>query len=107
MALSSAASLAGKVAIITGGSSGIGLAIVNLFLKAGAKVAVFDIQSNETLATADNFSFFKTNIASEEHLKSAVSELITKWGKIDVLVNNAGIMDKMCMLRISLNYSSV
>jgi sorbitol-6-phosphate 2-dehydrogenase len=103
---SSAMSLAGKVAIVTGGSSGIGFAIVSLFLKAGAKVGVFDIQSNSALANGDNFHFFKTNIASEENVKTAVGELISKWDNIDVLVNNAGIMDKMCMFRILLGNAS-
>ena len=86
-------SLQGKVAIVTGGASGIGAAIVTLFISSGAKVAVFDIQEP---AKDENVHFVKINIASEENVKSAVREVVSKWGKLDILVNNAGVMDRMC-----------
>jgi NAD(P)-dependent dehydrogenase (short-subunit alcohol dehydrogenase family) len=89
--------LAGKVAIVTGGASGIGLATVKLFLESGVKVGVFDIQSNDELSGNENILFVKTNVASEESVNNAYGEVISKFGRLDVLVNNAGIMDKMRM----------
>jgi NAD(P)-dependent dehydrogenase (short-subunit alcohol dehydrogenase family) len=89
------ASLQNKVAIVTGGASGIGAAIVKLFLSSGAKVAIFDIQNALEPSTDPSAHFVKVNVTSEESVKSAVSEVISKWGKLDVLVNNAGIMDRM------------
>lgn len=88
-------SLSGKVAIVTGGASGIGLATVKLFLESGAQVAVFDIQSSDELHGNERILFVKTNVASEESVNNAYNEVISKFGKLDVLVNNAGIMDKM------------
>lgn len=85
-------SLQDKVAIVTGGASGIGAAIVKLFISSGAKVAVFDIQEP---AKDENVHFIKINITSEENVKSAINEVVSKWGKLDILVNNAGIMDRM------------
>lgn len=96
--------LSGKVAIVTGGASGIGLAIVKLFLKSGAKVGVFDIQSNDELSTLENVHFVKANITSEDSVKSAVSEVLSKWGHLDVLVNNAGIMDKKCRFPLGCSF---
>lgn len=89
--------LAGKVAIVTGGASGIGFATVKLFLESGAKIGVFDIQSSDEFSGNDNILFVKTNVASEESVNNAYNEVISKFGRLDVLVNNAGIMDNMRM----------
>jgi NAD(P)-dependent dehydrogenase (short-subunit alcohol dehydrogenase family) len=96
MSFGSSNSLSGKVAVVTGGASGIGLAIVKLLLKSGAKIGVFDIQSNDEFSTLEKVHFVKANIMSEESVKSAMSEILAKWGHLDVLVNNAGIMDEKC-----------
>ena len=92
-----------KVAVVTGGSSGIGRAISILFCQQGAKVAVFDIQPESRLAdetpdvmtaiknisgTADYYSVDVTNLSQ---VNSAVDTVLEKWGRIDILVNNAGI----------------
>jgi len=95
MSLLTSTPLAGKVAIVTGGSSGIGRAIVNLFLSAGAKVGVLDIQSNAEIANHDTLHFVNADITSEDSIQSAVREILSRWGQLDVLVNNAGIMDRM------------
>lgn len=76
-----------KVAVITGGSNGIGRVTAGEFKKAGAKVAVIDL-----VPTDEEFDlFFKGDLSSEEDLNSFVKEVIGAFGKIDFLINNACI----------------
>ncbi|MDR7247606.1 SDR family NAD(P)-dependent oxidoreductase [Bacillus pumilus] len=88
--------LDGKVVLITGGASGIGLAAVKLFLEHGAKVAVADINEKsgkqlvESLAH-EHVAFFKTDITNESDCQKTVQSVLTQFGTIDVLINNAGI----------------
>lgn len=88
--------LAGKVVLITGGASGIGLAAVKLFLEHGAKVAVADIneQSGKQLVKSlphEHLAFFKTDITNEPDCQKTVQSVLSQFGTIDVLINNAGI----------------
>lgn len=85
--------LENKVAIVTGGSNGIGLAIVTSFVASGAKVAVLDIRTNDTFASQTNIHFINTNITSEDNVNSAIAEVVAKFGRVDILVNNAGQAD--------------
>lgn len=83
-------SLTGKKALVTGGCSGIGLAVVKRFLSAGAKVMVVDLQTTaefEELSTP----FIELDVSDEKRLCSAFSETETQIGKLDILINNAGI----------------
>ncbi|MDE1173525.1 MAG: glucose 1-dehydrogenase [Parvibaculaceae bacterium] len=86
--------LEGKVAIITGGTSGIGLGTVELFLKEGAKVVVGDLQDHKGEALEREHggivSYCRTNVAQEEDVKNLVAHAIGKYGKLDVIFNNAG-----------------
>lgn len=86
--------LEGKVAIITGGTSGIGRGTVDLFLKEGAKVVVGDLQDHKGVAMehelGKNFSYCRTNVAHETEVKTLVEHTIEKFGKLDILFNNAG-----------------
>ena len=79
--------LENKVAIITGGSSGIGEEVVNLFLLEGAKVIIFDIKKPNN----QNASFIELNINDEEEIAKSVKKVADQYGKIDILVNNAGV----------------
>ncbi|MES2621433.1 MAG: beta-ketoacyl-ACP reductase [Bacteroidota bacterium] len=87
-----------KVAVITGGASGIGKAAVQKFVREGAAVAIWDIhevqgKELELLLLNEGFvaRFIKVNTAKFEEVEHATKEVIKQFGKIDVLINNAGI----------------
>ena len=86
-----------KVAIITGGARGIGLASVKKFLTEGATVVIWDIsdetgrQAVETLKGTGAVSFIKVDTTSPESVARAIEQTILSHKKIDILVNNAGI----------------
>lgn len=94
-----------KVAIITGGTSGIGLAAVRRFIAEGAKVVIADIQEDagrqlETDLGSATF-FVKTDVGSEEQIEALVAAAVGRFGKLDVMYNNAGIIgDSASMLDI-------
>lgn len=79
----------GKVAIVTGGSAGIGAAVVARLSSEGAKVMIADIQS--PAATSDDVAFIQTDATSPEAVAALVEATRAKWGRIDVLVNSAGL----------------
>jgi len=79
-------SLADKFAIVTGGSSGIGLAIARRFRDAGASVLVADRRP-----TADDFDFHQTDVSREDDVAAILTAAREKFGRVDILVNNAGI----------------
>ncbi len=87
--------LEGKVAIITGGTSGIGRGTVDLFLAEGAKVVAADLQDHKGEAMerelGANFSYCRANVAHEDEVKNLVEHTITKFGHLDVMFNNAGM----------------
>ncbi|RNF40235.1 beta-ketoacyl-ACP reductase [Planococcus salinus] len=88
----------GKVAVVTGGSRGIGFAITEALLDEGAHVAILDI-NEESLNQADDFlkengfsvSTYTADVSSSEEVDETVKAIIEKQGKIDILVNNAGV----------------
>ncbi|XP_057499600.1 (+)-borneol dehydrogenase 2 [Actinidia eriantha] len=89
--------LLGKVALVTGGATGIGESIVRLFLEHGAKVCVVDIQDNlgqhlcETLGGEPNTCFFHCDVTIEDNVRCAVDFAVEKFGTLDIMVNNAGL----------------
>ena len=99
--------LENKVVIITGAASGIGKETALLFSKEGAKVVVADINEKdgeETVAKikkmGDGF-FVKVDVSNREQLKQLVDTTLEKYGRIDVLVNNAGITQDALMLKMT------
>ncbi len=87
-----------KVAIITGGANGIGRETTLAFVKEGAQVMIWDIDSekaNETIALAGDLgskiSFLEVDIRKYENVADATERTISALGKIDILINNAGI----------------
>ncbi|CAK7223991.1 hypothetical protein SEUCBS140593_005422 [Sporothrix eucalyptigena] len=87
--------LKGKVAIITGSSSGIGLASAKLFLELGAKVYGVDISTApaELQEENANFYFHQINLADAGAPEKVVSTAVNRFGTVDILLNIAGIMD--------------
>ena len=86
----------GKVIIVTGGANGIGKATTIAFLKQGGIVICWDINAaqGEKLISehqGDQLEFIKVNVADKNSVTQAVSKVLDKHGRIDVLINNAGI----------------
>jgi len=84
-------SLERKVAVVTGGASGIGLSTARRFAKAGAKVTIADITDATALAKEVDGLFVKTDVSKEEQVKALMDKAAEKYGRIDVVINNAGI----------------
>ena len=92
-------SLAGKVAVVTGGSRGIGLAVAEALLRQGASVAITGT-SDEHLSSArrtlqaaggDRLLASRADVRSHEEASTAIRDAASKFGGIDILVNNAGV----------------
>lgn len=82
---SESAEFAGRTALVTGGASGIGLAVAGLLTARGAQVAVLD------RVKADGFASFVADVTSDEQVRAAVTAATAAFGRLDILVNNAGI----------------
>ncbi len=89
--------LDGKVAIVTGGTSGIGERIVELFVEEGAKVVVAARREQEgaELEKRLGVRFIRTDVSSETDVKAMVDHAVKLFGRVDCLVNNAGIPSPM------------
>ncbi|MFM1652021.1 SDR family NAD(P)-dependent oxidoreductase [Brevibacillus sp. B_LB10_24] len=81
-----------KVAVITGGGSGIGLATVKRFCTAGAKVVIADITDQTRLADELGCTFVKTDVTQEEEVRQLMQTAFDTYGPIDIVINNAGII---------------
>ena len=88
------AELDGKVAVITGGASGIGEASVRLFVEEGARVVIADMQRErgESLAAelGDATRFVQVEVRQEDQVKGAIDTATNEWGRLDCIFNNAG-----------------
>jgi 3-oxoacyl-[acyl-carrier protein] reductase len=87
-----------RIAIITGGAAGIGKAAVEKFVEEGAKVAIWDVNEDAGLklvkALNDNghaVTFQKVNTADPTETEGAINQVLKDFGKVDILINNAGI----------------
>ena len=85
--------LSGKIAVVTGGASGIGKAMVELFQKEDATVIAADINDSTIaeISKLENVHGYKLNVASDEEWKVFSQKIKTEFGRIDILINNAGI----------------
>ena len=95
-----------KVVIITGAAQGMGKMHAEKALNEGAKVVITDINKELGLQTSqtlgENAIFIQHDVANEEHWSNVISTVIEKWGRIDVLVNNAGITYSTPLEKLSL-----
>ena len=85
--------LEGKVTVVTGGCSGIGLATVRRFAQEGATVVVADLndEAGEALAAQVGGAYVHTDVASKEDVDRLFATAVEKYGKLDIAFNNAGI----------------
>jgi NAD(P)-dependent dehydrogenase (short-subunit alcohol dehydrogenase family) len=89
--------LEGKIAVITGAARGIGRACAERFLADGAKVVVADIdearlaETATAIGTSDNVHVVVTDVSKKEQVEALIAAAVERFGRIDIMVNNAGI----------------
>lgn len=100
--------LENKVAVITGGAQGIGKAAVKRFVEEGAVVIIWDVNEEKATSTinelkniSDNISFQKVDVTKLESVTEAAKQIIDKFQKIDILINNAGITRDASFLKMT------
>lgn len=101
----------GKVAVVTGGSRGIGRAIVKALARDGAKVAFTYVQNKsaaDEVVNGDTIVGFQADVTNFDQAKHLVKQVKEKFGRIDILVNNAGITrDKLIALMSEKDWDDV
>ena len=101
--------LTGKVALVTGGTHGIGLAVGILLAKAGARVCVNDLQDDKLTICKEAYKkegldvfTLKFNVTSEKEVNEGISLIENTLGSVDILVNNAGIIKRIPILDMAI-----
>ena len=100
--------LKGKAAVITGGGSGIGKSMVERYLAEGASVVAADINEASLKALleelepeyGDKLKILKVNVSSKEEVEAMIDYTVEAFGKVDVVINNAGILDNLLQMCI-------
>lgn len=100
--------LEGKIAVITGAAQGLGLAIAEAFIAEGASVVIGDINAAaaitaaETLGAGSRAIGFGVDVSSEEEVNALVRAAVEKFGRLDIMVNNAGVARDASMRKMPL-----
>jgi len=98
--------LDGKVALITGAARGQGEAEARLFAAEGAKVVLGDVLDEPGKRVAESIGaaaiYLHHDVATEESWKAAIGAAVSKWGRLDVLINNAGILHIAAIVQLEL-----
>lgn len=93
-----------KVCLITGGAAGIGRATAERFAEEGAKVVICDLNEDGGRAVAATLgseaAFYKVNVADRQAVQAWVDAVVERYGRIDVLVNNAGVLRDGLFVRV-------
>ena len=99
--------LTGKVAVITGAGSGIGLGVAQMLSAYGAAVAIVDVSPKAEAAAQElrdagrNAAFFQCDVTNEQSVIDTVNAIVAKFGRIDILHNNAGVTVRKCIDELS------
>ncbi len=93
-----------KICIVTGGAAGIGKATAERFAEEGATVILCDVNEEQGRATAEAIgpaaAFYKLNVADRAAVQVVVDDVVAKYGRVDVLVNNAGVLRDGTLVKV-------
>ena len=78
-----------RVIVITGANNGIGLAMTRSLLEVGDCVAVLDLETNNLDQTHPNLLSFRCDVTQPQQIQASIDDVVSKWGRVDVLINNA------------------
>src|SRR5450432_1381663 len=94
-----------KVAVVTGGAKGIGRAIVARYVAEGARVAIADLARTQAEDVAaeygENAMAVEVNVANRPSVDRMVASVASRWGGIDILVNNAAVFDMAPIVEVT------
>ncbi|KAJ4970949.1 hypothetical protein NE237_004048 [Protea cynaroides] len=102
--------LEAKVAIVTGGAGGIGEATVRLFARHGAKVVIADVEDSLGTVLANSLSpsvtFVHCDVSIEEDIENLINSTISRYGRLDILFNSAGVLGNQSKHKSILNFDA-
>ena len=96
-----------KTVVVTGAGRGLGRAMAELFAASGANVALLDLKAEDTEATRQACAAkgvqalsFACNVSDEHHVSAVMAEVVQRLGRLDVLINNAGIVRDALLVKV-------